>query len=281
MRLSYDADSGAAAAGAARDAGSLDRGMARRRSSTPRTARRDGGSVCRRFALGAIPDVIGLYRLPRTVVPDGVPASWSPAGLPPRRTQSRRTRRVHRHRRRQPEHRDRRGHGRVRLHQRGLFPTLPGVADQDRLIEIYMERSALDERRRAAGVHSGRARHLVHAADVVCRQRRERQLLRCAAHLSPRTTSTWWAPGCVRAVASSTTRLGRRTARWPCSLDAVATAVWRRDTGRRVHHGGGHPVQIVGVAEHGFSGTNRTFDGAAELWVPLAWRQAGCRQAGQ
>ena len=42
---------------------------------------------------------------------------------------------------------------------------------------------------------------------------------------------------------------------------------------------GGHPVQIVGVAEDGFSGTHRTFDGAAELWVAfgMADRVAAAR----
>jgi putative ABC transport system permease protein len=221
-----------------------------------------------RFALGAIPDIIGLHRLPRVVVADR--SAWLNG-----------VRQDFRHAARNLSGAP--GFtatvvvslslgivvvtGAYAFINAALFPTLPGVVDQDRLIEIYMERSALDERAALRdaipGVRdvaatlpmsfalSARDQVLsVHGALVSAnyfevlgtRMRPGRGFLEREDHP---------ADGAVAVLAST---LSRRLFGDEPPVGALITV-------------GGHPVQIVGVAEDRFTGTYRTFDGVAELWV--------------
>jgi putative ABC transport system permease protein len=150
-----------------------------------------------------------------------------------------------------------------------LFPRLPGVRDQHRLIEIYMERSTLDERavlrQTLPGVH-----------DVASFMGR-----RFAIGARDQVLSV---PG-VFVSANYFDVLGTRlqTGRGFVESEdrppdgavvALGSALSRRLFGDDDPVGefmtvGGHPVQIVGVAEEGFRGTYSNFDADVDIFV--AW----------
>jgi hypothetical protein len=115
--------------------------------------------------------------------------------------------------------------------------------------------------------------HCGDATDVVCRQRAGPG----AAVLGA------WRRGYFDVVGTEGARLLRtrdhlRTARWPCSPDAVAPVVWRRHQsafitvgGRPVHRRrGGGPLPERQNVRRG-----------AELWWRRHGRPAGCRQTGR
>lgn len=233
-----------------------------------------------RFALGAIPDVIGLHQLPRAVVPDR--GSWL-NGLPQD------FRHAARNLWRAP------GFtttvvaslslgivvvtGAYAFINAALLPRLPGVADQDRLIELYMERSALDERAALresipgiTGVAtvmsqglavSGRGQVLSVDGSIVSANYFDLLGTRMRAGRGFIEREDRPADGAVAVLAST---LSRRLFGDETPVGAFITV-------------GGHPVQVVGVAEEAFSGTNRTFDSAVELWVAfgMADRLAAAR----
>jgi predicted permease len=228
------------------------------------------GSAVRvwRFALGAIPDVIGLHRLPSAVVSDR--GSWL-NGL----------RQDLRHAARNLRHAP--GFtatvvaslslgivvvtGAYAFINAALLPTLPGVVDQDRLIEIYMERSALDERaallESIPGVTavatrlgkdfavSARGEVLSVSGELVSANYFDVLGTRMRPGRGFLEREDRPADGAVAVLAST---LSRRLFGDDTPVGAFITV-------------GGHSVQIVGVAEDGFSGTDRNFDGTAQLWV--------------
>ena len=148
-----------------------------------------------------------------------------------------------------------------------LFPMLPGVRDQRRLIEIYMERSTLDERaalRQAVpGVHD--------VASLMGRQ----FALGARGHVLS-------VPG-VFVSANYFDVLGTRIQAGRDFLDSedrpadgavvvLGSALSRRLFGDENPVGalmtvGGYPVQIVGVAEEGFRGTYANFDADVDIFV--------------
>ena len=220
------------------------------------------------FALGAIPDVIGLHQLPRAVVLD---RGSSLTGL------GQDFRHAARNLGGAP------GFtgtvvaslslgivvvtGAYAFIDSALFPTLPGVADQDRLIEIRMERSALDERaalREAVpGVRDiASALSMSFAIGVRNQALSVRGALVSANYFDVLGTRMRAGRGFLPnedrpadgAVAVLASTLSRRLFDDENPVGALVTV-------------GGHPVQIVGVAEDGFRGINRTIDFAPELWV--------------
>jgi predicted permease len=223
-----------------------------------------------RFALGAIPDLIGLHRLPRAVVPDR--GSWL-SGLP----------KDFRHAARNlwgaP------GFtatvvaslslgvvvvtGAYAFITAAMFPTLPGVADQDRLIEIRMERSALDERAVLRDAIPG-VRDVASTLSMSFAIRARNQPLSVRGAL---VSANYFD------VLGTRMRAGRGFLEKEDRPAGGAVAVLASTVSRRLFGDenplgafitvGGHPVQIVGVAEDGFRGINRTLDFAPELWVPF------------
>ena len=233
-----------------------------------------------RFALGAIPDVIGLHRLPRTVVPDRGPwlnglrqdfrhaarNLWRTPGFTATVVASLSLGIVV-------------VTGAYAFINAALFPTLPGVADQDRLIEIYMERSALDERAALRESIPG-VRDISSTLPMSFAVSARDQVLSVRGALVSANyfdvVGTRMRPG--RGF------LDREDRPADGAVAVLASTLSRRLFGDATPVGafitvGGHPVQIVGVAEDGFSGTYRTFDGAAELWVAfgMADRLAAAR----
>jgi predicted permease len=223
--------------------------------------------VCR-FAVGAVPDVIGLHRLPRAVATDR--GSWL-SGL------GQDFRHAARNLWRAP------GFtatvvaslslgvvvvaGAYAFINAALFPTLPGVVARDRLIEIYMERSALDERAAlresipgATAVTtvvseslavSARGQVLSVDGSIVSANYFDLLGTRMRAGRGFNAREDRPADGAVAVLASS---LSRRLFGDGSPVGSFITV-------------GGLSVQVVGVAEEGFSGTNRTFDSATQLWV--------------
>lgn len=221
-----------------------------------------------RFALGSIPDVVSLHRIPRAVVLDR--GSWL-SGL----------RQDFRHAARSlwgaP------GFtstvvaslslgivvvtGAYAFITAAMFPTLPGVADQDRLIEIRMERSALDERAVLRDAIPG-VRDVASTLSMSFAIRARNQPLSVRGAL---VSANYFD------VLGTRMRAGRgflENEDRPAdgAVAVLASTVSRRLFGDENPLGafitvGGHPVQIVGVAEDGFRGINRTLDFAPELWV--------------
>ena len=152
------------------------------------------------------------------------------------------------------------------------FPTLPGVRDQGRLIEIYTERSTLDDRaalREAVpGVH-----------DVASSMERRFAIAARGEGLS--------VPG-VFVSANYFEVLGTRIQAGRGFLDTEdrpadgAAVVLGFALSRRLFRDdnpvgafmtvGGHPVHVVGVAEGGFRGTYTNFDADVDIFV--AWGMA-------
>jgi predicted permease len=227
-----------------------------------------------RFALGAIPDLVALHRLPRAVVVER--GSWG-RGL-------------------QQDFRHAARNlwaapgftttvvasltlgmivvaGAYAFINTALFPALPGVPNQSRLIEIYMERSTLDERTTL--------RETVAGIDAVASTMRRQFTVSARGRVSS-------VPGTIVS-ANYFDVLGTRMQTGRGFLDreerpaggAVAVlgaALARRFFGDESPVGqfmtiAGQPVQVVGVAEPGFRGTYVSFDADAEIFV--AWGMAG------
>ncbi len=226
-----------------------------------------------RFAAGAIPDVVTLHRLPRAVAAER--RSWLD-GLPQE------FRHAARNLRAAP------GFsvavvasltlgivvvaGTYAFINAALFPMLPGVRDQHRLIEIYMERSTIDERAALRQTVPG-------VGDVASSMGR-----RFAIGARGQVLSV---PG-VFVSANYFDVLGTRLRAGRAFLDSedrpadgaavvLGSALSRRLFGDESPVGGfmsvgGHPAQIVGVAEEGFRGTYTSFDADVDIFV--AWGMA-------
>jgi putative ABC transport system permease protein len=225
------------------------------------------------FALGALPDVVNLYLLPRAVAVER--HSWI-NGL--------------RHDVRHAARNLRAAPGftatvvasltvglvvvtaAYAFISTALFPALPGVPHQSRLIEIFMERSTLDER---AALHAA-----VDRVDAV-------------ASMMPRRFAIG-ARGQVLSVRGAIVSanyfdvLGTRVQAGRGFLEseerpaAGAVAVLSAGLSRRLFGGdspvgrfmtvAGQPVQVVGVAEDGFRGTYLSFGTDTDLYV--SWGMA-------
>jgi predicted permease len=221
-----------------------------------------------RFALGAIPDVIALHRLPRKVAAER--RSWA-RGL------QQDFRHAARNLRAAP------GFtctvvasltlgmvvvaGAYAFINVALFPALPGVPNQRRLIEIYMERSTLDERTAL--------RETVAGVDAVA----STMSRRFAISTRDQVLSV---PGALVSanyfdVLGTRMQAGRgflngdeRPAQ--AAVVVLSAALSRRLFGDASPVGqfmtvAGQPVQIVGVAEEGFTGTYRSFDADTDIFV--------------
>ena len=236
------------------------------------------------FAAGAVPDVIGLHRLPRTACPAEAPARrrvavdrgvWlGSVGQDVRHAA-----------------RNLRGApaftatvvaslslgiavvtGAYAFINAALFPMLPGVTDQQDLIEIYMERSTLDERealRKALPgvrvVASTMGRQL--AVGVANQALSVRGMLVSANYFDVLGTRVQ----AGRDFHDTEDRPGNG------AVVVLGAALSRRLFGEGNPVGasmtvGGHPVEIAGVAEEGFRGTYVNVDADVDVFV--AWGMA-------
>lgn len=223
-----------------------------------------------RFAAGALPDVVTLHRLPRAVAAErrswlnGLPQDfrhaardlWAAPGFSATVVTSLTLGIVV-------------VAGTYAFINAALFPMLPGVRDQRRLIEIYMERSTLDERaalRQAVpGVHDvaslmgrpfaiGARGHVLSVPGVFVSANYFDVLgTRIQAGRDFVDSEDRPADGAVVVLGSA---LSRRLFGVENPVGALMTV-------------GGHPVQIVGVAEEGFRGTYVNFDADVDIFV--AW----------
>jgi putative ABC transport system permease protein len=227
-----------------------------------------------RFAAGAIPDVVALHRLPRAAVPErhswlngvgqdfrhAARSLWAAPGFSATVVASLTL-------------------GIVVVActyafiNAALFPTLPGVRDQHRLIAIYMERSTLDERTALRQAVPG-------VQDVASSMGRRFAIAARGQVLS--------VPG-VFVSANHFDVLGTRIQAGRDFLDSedrpadsavvvLGFALSRRLFGDDNPVGasmtvGGHPVQIVGIADEDFRGTYVDFD--ADVDIFFAWGMAG------
>jgi predicted permease len=153
-----------------------------------------------------------------------------------------------------------------------LFPKLPGVRDQHLLIEIYMERSALDDRTTLRDAIPGVRDVATTMPSSFAVSARDHVLSVQGAIVSANYFD----------VLGTLMRTGRgflpREDRPADGASAVlGSALSRRLFGEGSPVGefitlGGYPVQIVGVVDEGFRGTYLSFDFHADIWV--AWGMA-------
>jgi putative ABC transport system permease protein len=224
-----------------------------------------------RFAAGALADVVSLHRVPRTAVGRGAPlhgiredfryASRSLAAAKGFTTTVVASLSI--------------GvaamAGAYSFINAGMFPRFPGVADQERLVEIYIDRSTFED--------AGALRNAIPAFTDVS------TTLPLSLAVSDREQTV-----AARGALVSTNYfdvLGARVAAGRGFLPSdglaanAAVAVIGHELARRLFGTGaavgqsitvaGQPVQVIGVAEPGFQGTNRSGPRwAREIWLPAA-----------
>ena len=223
-----------------------------------------------RFAAGAIPDVVTLHRLPRAVAAErrswlnGLPQDfrhaartlWAAPGFTATVVASLTLGIVV-------------VAGTYAFINAALFPRLPAVRDQHRLIEIYMERSTLDERAALRQAVPG----VRDVASLIWRRfaigNRGQVLSVPGAFVSANYFD----------VLGTRLQAGRdfldsEERRSDAAVVVLGSALSRRLFGDVNPVGafmtvGGHPVQIVGLAEEGFRGTYANFDADVDIFV--AW----------